>query len=346
MLRLSLLGLLLLLTACSNPKTPPHPPGAAPAAMDHNPLQPGLGAFAHVTVGVADLDVALELWRDTFGLSVVAAAQGGDAALEKLWNLDADQVHRQALLRTPGLTSGGIHLVEFAHPAKPVRSQAAVFDRVPKNLDVYTDNLPEKFQMLRAQGVEFRSQWVEMPGPGGLTFREAQMPGHDATNIALLEILDADYQFSDQGFAGIGPLITVVDDAEMETQFYTKVLGLENIMQDFLSGPEIEKMVGLPSGAGLDFRVLGAEDEPMGRIEVIEYQQTDGRDLYALAKPPATGTLHVNWQVENLEGLLANLKKWGIAPTDHGELTTIYGSGRVISFTSPGGFRIEVQQSR
>ncbi len=345
MLRLSFVSLALVLTACGNPNTQPAQHADSPSAQP-SIEQGGLGAFAHVTVGVADLDAALGLWRDTFGLSVVHEAEGGDASLAKLWDLDADQITRQALLRTPGNKFGGLHLVEFGKPAAPIRATAEVFDRVPKNLDVYTQNLPEKYAALRDQGIEFRSNWVEMPAPGGLTFREAQMPGHDATNIALLEILEANYRYSDKGFAGIGPLVTVVDDAQLETLFYTEVLGLENIMQDLLSGPEIEKMVGLPPGAGLDFRVLGAKDEPMGRIEIIEYQKTDGRDLYSLAKPPATGTLHVNWRVTDLDGLRANLEKWGIPVTDYGDLEMLYGTGPVIAFKSPGGFRIEVQQSR
>lgn len=196
-----------------------------------------------------------------------------------------------------------------------------------------------------AQGIQFRARWVEMPAPDGLTFREVQLPGHDDTNISLLEILDTDYAYSPLGYAAIGPLVTVVEDAEIETLFYTKALGLQDIMQDLLSGPEVERMIGLPAGAGVDFRVLGDADDPMGRIEVIEYQQTQGADRYAKARPPATGTLHVTWQIPDLAPLRANLDTWGVAFTEHGNVDALFGTGPMISFYSPGGFRIEVQQT-
>ncbi|MGI9330691.1 MAG: VOC family protein [Gammaproteobacteria bacterium] len=307
---------------------------------------PRLGAFTYVSVGVADLDAALELWRDQFALQVSATRAGPDAALASLWDIPADSISRQALVRTPALNTGALHLVEFVHPDKPVREGAAVFDRLPKNLDVYARDLPARYEEMRDAGYVFRAPWTEMPAPGGLIFREVQMAGHDATNIVLLEILDTDYSHSPAGYAGIGPLIIVVGDAEAETRFYADILGLEMIMEDFLAGPEIERMVGLPAGAGIDFRVLGDEADPMGRIEVIEYQRTGGEDRFDRARPPATGTLHAGWQVADLNAVRRHLNEQGIAFRDHGSLDTIYGTGPMISLKTPAGFRIEVQEPK
>lgn len=313
---------------------------------DTAPLPPpALGAFSYVTVGTADLDAALVIWRDRFGLEVAATRDGPDPALAELWDIAADDIARQVLLRTPGVQTGALHLVEFTRPGTPVREGAQVFDRVPKNLDVYARDLPARYEELRAAGLEFRAPWVEMPAPGGLTFREVQMPGHDATNIVLLEILDTDYVHSPAGYAGIGPLIIVVGDAAKETTFYQDVLGLELVMQDLLAGPDIERMVGLPAGAGIDFRVLGAEADPMGRIEVIEYQRTGGTNLFQRALPPATGTLHAGWQVTSLTALRRRLGERDIEYREHGALDLVYGSGPVLSFVTPAGFRIEVQAS-
>ncbi len=346
MQRALLIGLGLLgLSACSDAPTPTVAAPDQPAAASKiEPRTEGLGAFAHVTVGVADLDESLALWRDIFGLEIIAERRGADTALAALWDLPADGIARQALLRTPGISLGGIHFIEFTNPGAPVREGAEVFDRVPKNLDLYTSDLPARYEALKARGMQFRAPWVEMPSADGSRFREVQMPGPDATNIVLLEIIGSEFQYSPTGFAGIGPLIIVVDDADFEALFFTRVLGLESIMQDMLSGPEIEQMVGLPAGAGIDFRVFGDNNDPMGRIEVIEYQQTGGQDRYALAKPPATGTLHVTWQVADLEPLRANLETYGVEVTEHGRLDAIFGSGPMISFYSPGGFRIEVQE--
>lgn len=322
------------------------PPVPGPDAAHEQALPPpALGAFSHVSVGTADLDAALATWRDRFGMVVIATRDGADPDLAELWDLDPADIARQALLRTPGVQSGALHLVEFTRPGPPVREGAEVFDRLPKNLDVYAKDLPARYQELRAAGQEFRAPWTEMPAPGGLVFREVQMPGHDATNIVLLEILDTDYAHSPQGYAGIGPLIIVVGDADTETAFYEEVLGLEPIMQDLLGGPEIERMVGLPAGAGIDFRVLGAETDPMGRIEVIEYQDTGGRDLFDRARPPATGTLHAGWQVPSLAPLRRQLAARDIKFREFGRLDTLYGRGPVIVLQTPAGFRIEVQEA-
>lgn len=325
----------------------PAPPAEEAALPDVEPLPPpALGAFSQVTVGTADLDGALAIWRDRFGLDVVATRDGPDPALAGLWAIAPDDIARQALLRTPGLQTGALHLVEFTRPGAPVREGAEVFDRVPKNLDVYARDLPARYEELRAAGLEFRAPWVEMPAPGGLTFREVQLPGPDATNIVLLEILDTNYRHSPAGYAGVGPLIIVVGDAETETTFYQDVLGLEMVMEDLLAGPEIERMVGLPPGAGIDFRVLGAESDPMGRIEVIEYQRTGGADLFQRTRPPATGTLHAGWQVASLDPLRRQLDARGVSYEAFDAVDAIYGRGPVIVFNTPGGFRIEVQAAR
>lgn len=337
---------LMLMTAALVSACQDGPPTSASGAAEDKALPPpALGAFSYVTVGTTDLDNALQTWRDRFGMVVVAAREGSDPALAELWDLAPADISRQALLRTPGLQTGGLHLVEFATPGEPVREGAEVFDRLPKNLDVYAKDLPARYEELRAAGIEFRAPWTEMPAPGGLVFREVQTSGHDVTNIVLLEILDTDYVHSPAGYAGIGPLILVAGDAETETAFYQDVLGLTMIMQDLLGGPEIERMVGLPEGAGIDFRVLGAEADPMGRIEVIEYQRTGGRDLFDRAVPPATGTLHAGWRVASLAPLRQRLDARGIDYREFGPLDTIHGTGPILVFRTPAGFRIEVQES-
>lgn len=339
------LRIAVVVTACLLAGCQPPPPAEEMAVPEAEPLPPppALGAFSHVTVGTADLDGALALWRDHFEMDVVATRDGPDPALARLWAIAPGDIARQAVLRTPGLATGALHLVEFTNPGPPVREGAQVFDRVPKNLDVYARDLPARYEELRAAGLAFRAPWVEMPAPGGLTFREVQMPGHDATNIVLLEILDTNYPHSPAGYAGIGPLIIVVADAETETAFYQDVLGLDMVMQDLLAGPEIERMVGLPEGAGIDFRVLGTEADPMGRIEVIEYQRTGGTDLFQRARPPATGTLHAGWQVTSLDPLRRQLDAKGIPYEIFDAVDALYGRGPVIAFLTPAGFRIEVQ---
>lgn len=309
----------------------------------------GLGAFSHVTIGVADLDVALTFWLQNFGLTVRIDRQGPDAVLGTLWGIDPGTINRQAIIATPtGLgrwaAAGAIHLVEFRDPLPPVRQGARNFDLLPKNLDLYTTDMPTRYAELEAAGHQFRSRWAEMPA-GQHSFREVQMPGHDEINVVLIEVIGPGYDttMSPKGYAGIGPLVTIVPDADAETIFYHEVLGMASTIELQLGGPDIESAAGLPPGAQLKLRVFGDCDEPLGRIEVIEYQKAPGENLYLRAKPPATGILHVNYVVRDLAPLRTCLRKAKVAITEHGALSTLYGSGPVMSFHSPAGFRIEVQ---
>ncbi|RMF96263.1 MAG: VOC family protein, partial [Gammaproteobacteria bacterium] len=137
-----------------------------------------------------------------------------------------------------------------------------------------------------------------------------------------------------------------VGDADAEAAFLRDALELEFIIGDLLFGPEVERMIGLPPGAGLDFRVFGDPEEPLGRIEIVEYQRTAGEDRYTRARPPARGLLLAGWRCADLAPLRARLAGLGVTVTEHGEIDAIYGHGEVISFASPAGFRIEVQARR
>ncbi|MGI9232754.1 MAG: hypothetical protein ACR2RD_03910, partial [Woeseiaceae bacterium] len=99
-----------------------------------------LSAWSSVTVGVRDLNSALELWVGTFGFNVAKLKDGPDDKVAYLWGLAADDIARQALVRTGESPHGMIHFVEFNDPALPVRHGAQVYDLVPKNLDVYVDD--------------------------------------------------------------------------------------------------------------------------------------------------------------------------------------------------------------
>jgi len=311
--------------------TAPHPPEA-------------LGAFHHATVGVTDLDAAITFWAGTFGLTTRARREGPDAGLGRLWNLPGEAIRRQALVHTPGARAGALHLVEFVAPGPPVRDGARVYDRLPKNIDLYTRDLPAQFAALTAAGHRFRAPPAEMTAAGQV-FREAQMPGPDGLNIVIIEASGAGYAvpLSPRGFAGAGPLVTIVGNIGTEARFYRDVLGLATTLEVRLDGPAIERAVGLPPGASLALQVFGDPREPLGRIEAIEYGQVDGEDRYPRARPPARGILHATWRTPALARLRGRLAAAGIAVTEHGPVSALFGTGEMISFRSPAGFRIEVQ---
>lgn len=331
--RVAILALCWLLVACV--ATQPEPD-----------RQEEISAWSTVTVGVRDLDAALDLWVGTFGFNVANLQEGPDEDLARLWYLDADDIARQALVRTGDNQYGMIHFVEFKEPELPVRHGAQVYDLVPKNLDVYVDDLPRRFAELKANGSSFRSErYSEVTAPDGTVFREIHMPSHDDVNVVLLEVIGKPRPFTPYGFAGVGPLIFIVPDARAEKAFFANVMQLDKLNDNLLKGPEIERMVGLPPGAGLDVSIWGRHGNDFGEIEIIEYQGVSGNNLYPLAKPTALGVLHISYQVDDLRKILSRLQASGIEVTEHGVVKTMIGEGRAVSFHTPAGLRIEVHES-
>jgi catechol 2,3-dioxygenase-like lactoylglutathione lyase family enzyme len=302
--------------------------------------------IAHLTVGVASLDAVLELWVGTFGFSVVERRAGPDAELGRLLGLGADRIAAQALVETPGVGCGRLHFVEFKDPAPPVRSGAGTTDLGPKNLDVVVSDLPTRYEELLAAGHAFRSKWVQYEFQG-LDVREVQMAGPDATNVVFVELVGNLYPFTPQGFAGLGSFVAVVPDMEADVGFYRDLLGLPLAHQVELSGPEVEKMIGLPPGAGLDVSVLGPEALPFGRVELVRYRGAEGKNRYPLARPPALGALHAAFVVPSTEAFRARARARGVALVDHGRIDTIFGAGPAVTVHTPAGLRLDVlEQAR
>ncbi|MEO1596069.1 MAG: hypothetical protein AAFS02_12580 [Pseudomonadota bacterium] len=298
-------------------------------------------SWSVVTVGVAHLADAEALWCDTFGMTVAAEREPGDAALAALWQLPASAIGRQRLLETPGQSEGRLHLVEFPNPAAPIREGANTFDLAPKNLDIYADDLPAREAQLRAAGHRFRTaQHSEVVAPDGTRFRELHMPAHDAINVVLLEVVGESRPVTGAGFGAVGPLIITVPDARAEQAFARDVLGLGKLSDHVLGGPEIEAMIGLPRGATLDVSIWGNADAPFGQLEIIEYGGTDGVNRYPRARAPATGILQVRYHAEALAPIEARLPATEFER--HNDVDLIDGRGALLRFRSPAGLVVEV----
>lgn len=314
-------------------------PARPAAASEHAEL----ASWNTVTVGVENLDVALALWIDNFGFDVAAQRSGPDAGLAKLWDLKPDDIVRQALVRMPGSKIGMIHFVEFNDPDPPVRRGAQVFDLCPKNLDIYVDDMPRRIALLKKSGYEFRNDdYSEVTTPGGTAFREIHMPAHDDINVVLLQVLGDPKSYGHRGYAGVGPLIFIVPDANAEKAFFESMMQLDKLNDNILRGPEIERMVGLPEGAGLDVSIWGKQGQYLGQVEIIEYQGVSGENLYPRARPKASGILHIGYRMRDAKALLQRLTSAGVPIEDHGVIETLPASGRFYSFRSPAGLRIEI----
>ena len=300
-----------------------------------------------IIVGVQNINEAIELWVNQFGLDIVSEREGIDADLSRLWQLKDDEITKQALLATPKIDVGKIHLVQFKNPTTAVRQNANATDLGPKNLDVTCLDLPSKYDELIKMGYQFRSEYVGYKIESiGADVLEVQMPGHDHTNIIFVEQLGEKIQLSKRGYGGITSLVTIVSELDEETDFFMDIFSLKEALSEDLFGEHVEKMIGLPKGGGLRLNLLeGDELDRYGRVELVAYIGAEKQDdLYKIANPPALGTLHCVFRVEDIDNIKNKLRKRSVSFKEHGLLDLIYGKGEIISFRSPAGLRIEVQQ--
>jgi len=299
-------------------------------------------AWHWVSIGTDDLEGALEFWVGRLRFECVARAHGDDPGLREHWSIADRQIARQAMVRSAGAEHGGMHLVEWGAAAESVRAEAQVFDLCPKNLDIYVDDLPVRMAQLTEQGVVFRNEhYSEAVSPDGVHFREIHLAGHDDINIVLLQVIGSDTPIPDSGFYGVGPLVCIVRDPAEEKRFIDTVLGLSLSHNNILEGPEIEKMIGLPTGCALEVSIWAEPGHALGELELVTYQGTDGADLYPRARPGARGVTHLNWQVDDIEALAAHLSAHGVghsASTINGSLIQSRAS---LIFHSPAGLRLE-----
>ncbi|NND36666.1 MAG: VOC family protein [Gammaproteobacteria bacterium] len=295
-------------------------------------------AIAHVTVGVADLERALDLWQGTFGMEVAAHRNGPDAGLARLWDIGPERIMAQAMLRSPGTRAGWLHFVQFAEPDAPVREGAGSMDLGPKNLDVYCDDIRARVAALEADGWGFKSRVIDY-NVGDVQASEVQMPGPDETNIVFVEVAGESMPVSSKGYCGLTSFVVIVPDIETEAAFYRDTFGFDELLRHRITGEGIEEIVNLPSSTGVEMSVLGREQERFGRVELIQYDNSPGIDRFGLAKAPARGSLHCAFRVASVADVLE------ACPGDSRRIDgvdTLFTDGPIGILTTPAGLRVEI----
>ena len=329
-----------LLAGCAGSVTVPRADGSRDNRLEEESVVPSINpiAFAYVVISVADMDRALGLWVNRFGMQIVTRRDGTDPGLARAWGLERDGIIDQALLRTPGQSSGGVHLVRFKLPGSAVREGATATDLLPKSVDIAVRDIQQRHDELSAAGFQFRSAVGRMVNNGN-EFLEVHMSAHDGLNLVLLEQPAQPEPVGDKGYGVAPQIIVITPDNARESVFLQSVLGLPALMHNRIGGPEIERTVGLPAGASLDVRILGDAADHYGRLELVQYEGVTQRDLYARARPPARGMLSVTYFVKDLPGLIARGRQSGIV--DQGAVNSIFGETRMASIVSPAGLRID-----
>jgi len=316
---------------------------------------PNPKAYAYAVISVADMDQALALWSVRFGMRTAVRREGSDPGLAALWGVESDAIIDQALLLTPGMAQGGIHLVRFRVPGPAVREGAAATDLVPKSVDIAVRDLPARHAELEAAGYRFRSR-IGRFETDGVVVDEVHLPGPDGVNLVFLEQQGKPEPVSPEGYGVAPQIVAISPDNRLEKAFFERVLGLDETSYHRFAGPEVERTIGLPPGAGLDIRIFGDAGYDYGRLEIVQYEGVKSADLYPRARPPARGLLSVTFFVPDVGAVLARAAALATdttaaagatmraPPLDHGVVDTVFGTTRMATLTSPAGLRIDLVQ--
>lgn len=282
---------------------------------------------SEIIIATADFDASLQFWVKQIGYPCLATKSTTDASLLKLWQVDANNIGRRALLGQQHDLSH-IHLVEVLAPIHPLKQHAGNLDALPKTINLLVKDLPAVWQRLYDKGVTMKTKWVEYENAGE-RFRDAHIVGPDATGIGLLEALDQDYSVNELGIGAPASFTFTVEDMAKESDFYQQLGGQLQLNQTF-SGPAIEELVGLPPGGSLHMKLFGP-NAVQSRIELVSYG-IPMTSHYHQATFPHTGALFAHIATKKLPGESQRL------PNINSELVTTWQSQQALMrLNTPAG---------
>jgi len=300
-------------------------------------------AYAYALLSVADLSTALDLWVARFGMQIVARRAGNDPDWARRLGVAADDIVDQALLVTPGRLQGGIHLVQFRQPGEPVRAGARPTDLVPKSVDIVVRDIQARHAELQAAGFRFRSP-IGRFETDGVVVHEVHLPGPDEVNLVFLEEEGKTDHVSPEGYGVAPQIVAISPNNKVEKAFYEQVLQLTETSYHRFAGPEVERTIGLPAGAGLDIRIFGDPSYTYGRLEIVQYERAESTNLYPKACAPARGLLGVSFVVPDVAAVVLRAKLSGARIDVPQKIDCVFGSVLTATVYSPAGLRIDLLQ--
>ena len=309
-------------------------------------------SLREVAIGVAGIDRSLELYRHGLGFEVIRRGLVSAVEACALWG--QDEAFETVTVGRPALEGAPTLRLLECHGA-PARAAADTRSPGTLGVGVTTDAIDRVHARLAAAGLRFQSPPVELtPEPvagesvGPRRF-EAFGQAPDGEFIVLIERRDAPEPYGTiaaEPFRTSEPLHCshVVADRAAAGRFMEQALDHQVLFEEELSGPELDRLMGLPSGSRLGFQMLAHPDYPTGRIIFIEYPEHD--DAPAFIEPPARGLHALRYDCRDLDRSLVRVSDAGgellrePANLDSGAL----GRGRVATIRSPIGVLLELWQ--
>jgi catechol 2,3-dioxygenase-like lactoylglutathione lyase family enzyme len=283
-----------------------------------------------VTLGVRDLDAALRLFKDVFGLRVESDTRAS-VSLLSVWGLRPYEDVRLVELSCDGYAFGRVRLAGFpAHGAPRTRDDHGPdapdrpTDTGPKALDLYVPApIADAVRVLVAAGCETRAPVVRfatrdveteevlLTGPERLPL--LVMVGHRHPKRAQRAV-PAPGRTSE-----VATVSVVVADLDVTRRFYAQGLGLvADAVDDELHGEDaarVCRLMGVPEDTRVSLALFRDPAQPSGKVLAVHFHD---RTTGALRHPMRPGNLGISLfssRCPNLEQLRERLQAGGV--TEH-----------------------------
>jgi catechol 2,3-dioxygenase-like lactoylglutathione lyase family enzyme len=279
----------------------------------NNPSDFASGApLSFALISVQSLERSLQFYCDVIGLTcsdivTVPAFQGGAVDGEP-------RAARMAMCGEPGVGIGRVLLVEFAGARRETVRQSG--DRTTRgfwNLNFYVDDIEAATRQLRALGYEFWSDPVTynvgaaagtatevvFEGPDSIAINLVQPLGEPDTFVGRVRAEVARHGKTRAGFTPVATTAHCVRDLAAAQAFYTGVLGMRVVLDEYLGRPETNRFLARPADARTH-TVFVAGGHFYGKVALNEPQNFIVPERVERAHAPNIGYLAQGFELPEL----------------------------------------------
>jgi len=284
-----------------------------------------LSAIQWVSLGVSDLERALELYRDVIGFRFDDHYELSDT-LRAFWSLDSGTTGEIIELSSRGYPAGRLRLLALSPTPKiKVRSDEqrtgtdSALDIGPKAIDFYVKPpIDAAIGLIERAGYRARSRPIKHEIDGQVS-EELLFTGPDDVPLLLMighvhkaELLRPGSPESD--FSEIATISIVGGEVARSRAFYRDALGLETLT-DAPTAPEHRDLVcdltGVPRGTDIHWLLYAGAAEPSGKILVVHFGALSTRRLTGRMHPGHLGFGLLTHVTNDLDATAIRLERGG-----------------------------------
>ena len=249
-------------------------------------------------VASVDVETAIDFHARAFGMEVI----GRDDS--------------SVLMGAPGAASGRIRLVAAQGTATP----AEVWDLGPRLLGIYSHDLDATAEAIAAAGGAPRPPVTYPYGAASLS--ELVANGRDNVWWTVPLAVPGAHRPSaayasapERLHSELHTVVLVVDDHDAAVAFF-EAGGLSTVFDGEMTGPDFERLVGMPEGATLRLAFMGGPEHLPARFEIMSFSGVDSVDR----RGEPVGIQRVAFACDDVAATRAALVAAGARPQEDGGL--------------------------